>query len=168
MIQEINIINTSLNQIESNYGVIFNRNTAVITSNQDQYNDTWKFVHLLVDTWITPEISPNRHIISCMSIIKPDNSIGGTFPNILVRNGNTYSNAQMIDSSANILGTYPCLLNDPKSMNPVPEMLYVLPSIDIESVTKDAEGNITVKGSVDVHFNFISWDIYHFEHTFHF
>jgi hypothetical protein len=33
---EINIINESLNQIESEFGVIFNRNTAVVTSHLDQ------------------------------------------------------------------------------------------------------------------------------------
>ena len=26
--------------------------------------------------------------------------------------------------------------------------------------------HITIKGTLDVHFNFISWDIYHFEQTF--
>jgi hypothetical protein len=167
MIPEISIINSSLNQIESNFGVIFNRNTAVVTSHQDQFSDTWKFVHLLVDTWVTPEIAPNKHIISCISIIKPDNSIGGTFPNILVSNGNTYTEVEIIDSSSSILGTYPCLLNEPKPLDPEPEALFILPSIHIKSVTKDAQGNITVKGTVDIHFNFITWDLYHFEQTFH-
>jgi hypothetical protein len=166
MSPEINIINPSLNQIESEFGVIFNRNKAAITAKQDQFNDTWKFAHLMVDTWIIPEIAPNKHIISCLAIIKPDNTTWGTFPNVLVRNGNTYNFAEMIDSASITLGTYPCLLNEPKPLDPISETLFIEPSIHIESIQKDAQGNITIKGTLDVHFNFISWDIYHFEQTF--
>jgi hypothetical protein len=35
-----------------------------------------------------------------------------------------------------------------------------------EPIVDIIKGNITVKGTFDIHFNFVSWDIYHFEQTF--
>jgi hypothetical protein len=52
MIEEIEIINSSLNDLVSTFGVIFNRNTAVVDTASDQYSNAYKFVHLLVDVYI--------------------------------------------------------------------------------------------------------------------
>jgi hypothetical protein len=119
----------------------------------------------LVDTWITPELEPNKHIISCCSIIKPDNTVLGTFPNVLIKNGSTYTDVEIIDSNLNVLGSYTCLLNQQIPLNPQPEMMMIMPSIHIQSVSIDSEGKITIIGSFDVHFNFISFDLMHFTVT---
>jgi hypothetical protein len=166
MIDEITIINSSLNEIESNFGVIFNRNNAVVESGTDQFGNTYKFIHLIVDVWVQPEISTNKHIISCLSIIKPDNTSGGSFPNVLIRESGTYNNGEIIDKTGAVLGSFPTKLNQPKAIDPKPEFMFIEPSIHISSVHKEDDGSITVTGSFDITINFISWDIYEFSQNF--
>ena len=101
-----------------------------------------------------------------MSIINPDNIVWGSYPNVLIRDSETYSSAEIINISGTVLGTYTSKLNQPKAKEPTPEVLFILPSIHISSVRREDDGSITVTGSFDVEFNFISWDLFEFEQNF--
>lgn len=155
MLPEIQTINPTLNVMESTYGVIFNRN---IVAKED--NGQCTVLHLLVDTWITPEVSPGRHIFSCIILIdNVSNTVYGGVILFIKGNDNYYNNYEIINKLNENIASGALVMDGPIVKPPVPEALFLEPSIHVTSVVRNGN-EITVYYSVDITFNFISFDLW--------
>ncbi|MFA5511072.1 MAG: hypothetical protein WC313_01375 [Candidatus Kapaibacterium sp.] len=162
MLPEISIINNALSTVEQNYSVIFNRNTAVIA-----VDNNYRVLHLFVDTWIVPFISPQEQICSAVAVIAPDDSVQ-ILPQIVVTNvGRTaFVGANILDASGNILQSVPIFSDPPKPTDTLPPMILASPSIkDLNITVKQLpNGNteVRVKYTADVSFFFgaVTYDLF--------
>lgn len=109
MLPEIATINNALCGVEHTYGVIFNRETAVMA-----VDNNYKVLHLLVGTYIQPNINPQQQIASTLAIIAPDDEVQ-ICPIVTVTNlqQTAYTGVNVIDASGNPLQSSPIFQGDP-------------------------------------------------------
>lgn len=155
MLQEIQIINPTLNVIEATYGVIFNRNLVA----NENYND-FTVLHLLVDTWVIPEVAPNKHIISTLVLIDNTNNVVYAGVNVLIKGANNYYNQYEVYNNQSVSSSIGNILWDgPKATPPTPEPLIMVPSVHVDNIVREG-GRVTITYTVDLSFNFISIDLW--------
>lgn len=166
MLTQITTINNALCDVEKQYGVIFNRNSAVI--GQDNSVDV---LHLLVDTVVVPTIAPNERILSTLAIISPNNDVV-ICPIVAVQDvtGASFTGVKVIDSTGTLLQSGSIFPDPPK---PAPETsgfaIEIGPSLKnlIVTTTQLPGGGLRIhaEGTVDFGTILTTIDILHFNFT---
>lgn len=164
MLAQIATIHSNLCDVEKQFGVVFNRNTAVM----DQDNN-YDLLHLLVDATVVPTIAPNERIISTLALITPDDEVA-ICPIVAVQNvtGTAFTGVKVIDSTGTQLQSGTIFPNPEK---PLPEAmgLFAGPSVNSFSstTTQLPNGDFTVRmtGTIDADYILFSVDIMSFDIT---
>jgi hypothetical protein len=163
MLAQIATIHSKLCDVEKQFGIVFNRNTAVM----DQDNN-FDLLHLLVDTIVVPTIAPNERILSTVALITPNNKVF-ICPIVTVQNvsGTAFTNAKVIDSTGTQLQSGTIF---PGSEEPKSSGIGVGPSVKDLVVTSTQLPNgdleVHVEATLDVDAIFVSRDIMHIDFTF--
>lgn len=167
MLPEIVTINNALCDVEQTYGVIFNRETAVIA-----VDNNYKVLHLLVDTYIQPYINPQEQIASTLAIIAPEDEVQ-ICPIVTVSNlqQTAYTGVKVIDASGNQLQSSSIFQGPPVPVQGLSGGITLMAGPSIKNlnvtITQNPNGTTTFRasGTVDVSLflGLITYDIFSFD-----
>lgn len=114
MIPEILMVHNSICEIESEFNVTFNRNSAVV----QQHNGT-KVIHLLCNSYVLPTIATDKTVCSAISIISPQNEVA-TLIAVLENSGSSFNGFEILDKDSNVLESSSNLFPNPIRFEPIP------------------------------------------------